>query len=93
MRARDVARTLVSAAPRLLSASSCMERWLGKTAEPADMSVFATSSGPAGYGFAALLISTANTCTGPSMFDRKTIHFMSGENVTWVPAGSRVFAC
>lgn len=33
--------------------------------------------------YRAFAISTAKTCTGPSMFDRKMIHFMSGENVTF----------
>ena len=31
----------------------------------------------------AFAISTANTWTGPSMLDRNTIHFMSGEKVTF----------
>jgi len=47
---------------------------------------FRISGGRAAY-FAAFAISTANTCVGPSMFERKTIHFMSGVKVT---LGSRV---
>ncbi len=35
----------------------------------------------------AFCISTANTCVGPNMFERKTIHFMSGVKVTF---GSRL---
>src|ERR1035441_9540165 len=34
-----------------------------------------------------LAISTAKTCVGPSILERKTTHFMSGENVT---LGSRL---
>ena len=65
----------VEIAARLSLAAKVRTNLFGK-AKP-----FRTSSGGAVY-CPDFVISTAKTCVGPNMFERNTIHFMSGVKVT-----------